>query len=72
MSTADKSATRSALKANLFRGPIVKSPPAKSSWWVVGAAPSDREVFMAAAHQRAAAVWTNVLPHAVNPRGEFS
>lgn len=70
---ADKSASRSALKANLFRGPIARKAVAPNdSWWVVGAGPGDRDQFIAAAHQRAAEVWTNVLPHAMSLQGEFS
>lgn len=75
MSIADKSANRSAMKARAFNprsGPIVrKVAPPKDSWWVVGAAPADRARFMEAAHQRAAAVWTNVAPHAMSPRGKL-
>lgn len=70
---ADKSAHRSALKAQFFRGPILKAVPRDTSWWLVGAGPDDRDQFIAAAHQRAAEVWTNVAPHAMNPRrGEFA
>lgn len=72
--SADKAAHRSALKANLLRGPIlraVRATPPKTSWWIVGAAPEDRDQFIAAARQRAAEVWTNVAPHAMNPRNEF-
>lgn len=71
MSKADKSANRSALKVNLFRGPMLKPVPRDTSWWLVGAGPDDRDQFIAAAHQRAAEAWTNVAPHAMSPRGNF-
>lgn len=70
--SADKSATRSALKANLFRGPILKVvPPPASSWWLVGAAPDARDQFMDAAKTRARDAWSSVVPHASSPQGNF-
>lgn len=70
---ADKSATRSALKAKFFRGPRLHMVPKQtSSWWIDGEASDARETFIALAHERDRAAWSGVVPHAMNPRGNFS
>ncbi len=72
MSKPDKAAQRSALKQHMFRGPaLVRAPAQKTSWWLVGAQPHEREQFVAAQRNRALEAWTNAAPHAMNPRGNF-
>lgn len=47
--------------------------PTKVSWWAMAAQPEDRDKFMAASKVRdGEQKWTNVIPHAMNPRHEMS
>ena len=76
MSKADKQANRSALKASHWnhmpdRLRLVTPTPAAASWWTAGAAPDADATFTELARERDRHPWSNIVPHAMNPRGEF-
>jgi len=72
--TADKKAQKAEIKRRWNSGPVLVAPPPPkpTSWWLSAASPDAREKFIELAKERDGHEWTNIVPHATNPRNEMS